>query len=198
MYEYRRLTEQEKEEILKQRKERGFPPHSPPLLGIDDRYYLLTAACYEHKPIIHSATRRQELMDVIFELFVTWGMSITAWVILPNHYHLMVNVTKFHYLSEIFRLIHGQTAYKWNHEDCLQGRKVWYRYSDRAIRSERHFFTSLNYIHFNPVKHKHCASPYDWDTSSVHWYLAEMGRTWLRDAWSWYPVLDYGAKWDDM
>ena len=198
MYEYRKLTDQEKAELLKRRQERGFPPHSPPLLGINDLYYLLTAACYEHAPIINSPIRRQELTDTIFELFVTWGMSIAAWVVLPNHYHLLVNVTKFSHLSEIFRFIHGRTALNWNREDNQQGRKVWYRYSDRAIRSERHYFTTLNYIHFNPVKHGHCLSPYDWDASSVHWYLEEMGQAWLRDAWSRYPVLDYGKKWDDL
>jgi len=198
MYQYRKLTDQEKADILRQRKARGYPPHSPPLLGIDDRHYLLTAACYEHRAIINTQSRRQVLTDTIFEIFVSRGMNILAWVILPNHYHLLVNVTMFGHLSEIFRLIHGRTATQWNREDGQLGRKVRHRFSDRAIRNEGHYYTTLNYIHFNPVKHGHCASPYDWDASSVHWYLEEMGRAWLRDVWSQYPVLDYGKKWDNL
>lgn len=50
---------------------------------------------------------------------------------------------------------------------------------------------TLNYIHYNPVKHK-------WAESSVHWYLEHHGREWLRDVWRTYPVRDYGQGWDDL
>ncbi len=75
--------------------------------------------------------------------------------------------------------------------------KVWYRFSDRAIRSERHYQATLNYIHYNPVKHNCVDSPYDWNESSLHWYLEVYGREWLRDGWVNYPVRDYGKGWDD-
>ena len=75
-------------------------------------------------------------------------------------------------------------------------RKVWYRWCDRAIRSERHYYTTLNYIHYNPVKHSLVKSPYEWVESSVHWYLQAYGRQWLRDSWTQYPVQDYGSDWD--
>jgi putative transposase len=48
------------------------------------------------------------------------------------------------------------------------------------------------------VKHGFVKSPYDWVESSVHWYLANQGREWLRDSWVKYPVLDYGKNWDDF
>ena len=65
------------------------------------------------------------------------------------------------------------------------------------IRSERHYYATLNYIHYNPVKHNYVKSPYDWETSSIHWYLQEKGRDWLRSCWVEYPVRDYGKGWDD-
>jgi len=86
----------------------------------------------------------------------------------------------------------------WNVEDGAPGRKVWCRYSDRAIRSERHYYTTLNYLHYNPVKHAVAESPYDWAWSSVHWYRAHRGRGWLRDVWGACPVRDYGKGWDDI
>jgi putative transposase len=124
-------------------------------------------------------------------------MEIHAWAVLPNHYHLLVHVTEFGVLGDVFRLVHGPTAREWNLQDDALGRKVWYRFADRAIRSERHFYTSLNYIHYNAVKHGWVKSPYDWDPSSVHWYLAHEGREWLRDSWVRYPVRDYGQGWDE-
>jgi len=198
MYEYRKLTPEERKKVVEERIARGYPPHRPPHPHDAETFYLLTAACYEHKPIIHSPERRQSLLDQLFAEFIAAGMEIRAWVVLQNHYHLLTYVTDFEQLQGVFQQIHGSTAYTWNGEDNARGRKVWYRYTDRMIRSERHYYTTLNYIHYNPVKHGVADSPYDWTWSSVHWYLEHEGREWLRDAWVRYPVRDYGKGWDDF
>ena len=104
---------------------------------------------------------------------------------------------KFDELGGIFRSVHGVTSRQWNLEENVTKRKVWFRYSDRAIRSERHYYTTLNYLHYNPVKHGWAKSPYDWVESSVHWYLQNYQREWLRDLWVKYPVRDYGKGWDN-
>jgi putative transposase len=64
------------------------------------------------------------------------------------------------------------------------------------MRSESHYYTTLNYIHDNPVKHGYVTKWTDWPCSSVHWYLETKGREWLADCWRNYPVLNYGDKWD--
>ncbi|MCO5244031.1 MAG: transposase [Anaerolineae bacterium] len=197
MYEYRKLSPEQQAEIVRQRRERGFPPHEPPHPIRDQRFYLLTASCYEHASHMLVPARRQQVLNAVFELFTAAGMEIVAWVILPNHYHLLVHVVDFDALRDLFRAIHGPTSHQWNIEDSTPGRKVWFRYSDRAIRSDRHYYTTLNYIHANPVKHGWTKSPYDWIENSVHWYLEHFGREWLQDLWASYPVRDYGHGWDD-
>ncbi|HRQ38051.1 MAG TPA: transposase [Chloroflexota bacterium] len=197
MYEYRRLTPKERQQIMQERVARGYPPHEPPHLVQDREYYLLTAACYEHAHHMHTPLRRQELINQIFEIMIAAGIEIQAWVVLLNHYHLLVFVPDFQALRRCFKGIHGPTAVSWNREDGTPGRKVWYRFTDRAIRSEAHYYTTLNYIHYNPVKHGCAQSPYEWQESSVHWYMAHHGREWLRDIWRTYPLRDYGKGWDD-
>jgi putative transposase len=198
MYEYRKLTPEERDTLVQQRLKRGFPPHAPPHPVKNQKNYLLTATCYEHKHYMQSEFRRQQVLDLVFEIFINRGIEIRAWVVLPNHYHLLVCLENLGIAGELFRSVHGPTARQWNIEDKIIGRKVWFRYSDRAIRSERHYYTTLNYIHYNPVKHGYVASPYDWSQSSVHWYLKHYGREWLRDLWVSYPIRDYGRKWDDL
>ena len=196
MYEYRRLTEEEKQAVVQERLRLGFPAHRPPHMVRDREYYLLTAVCYNHTPILSTSTRRQKLLDMLFEECITNGVELLAWVVLTNHYHLLVYLPDFDVLSNLFRLVHGRTSFAWNGEDGQRGRKVWYRFTDRAIRSEGHYYTTINYIHYNPVKHNHVQSPYEWAESSVHWYLENWGREWLRDSWRNYPVRDYGKGWD--
>jgi len=108
---------------------------------------------------MQSSSRRQQHLDQLFEAFIQAGIQVDGWVILPNHYHFLVWIGDFSVIGSIIRLVHGRTAHDWNKEDHQSGRKVWYRYSDRAIRSERHYFASLNYLHYNPVKHGWATRP---------------------------------------
>lgn len=196
MYDYRKLTDEQKQELIASRKARGFPIHSPPHFQVDQAIYLLTAACYEHRNHMTAPERRAELLDRLFDETINAGLSIHAWVILPNHYHILAYAEDFHKLSNVFGRAHGSTAFAWNGADGKRGRRVWFRFSDRMIRSEAHYLTTLNYIHYNPVKHGWAGSPYDWVESSVHWYLANYDREWLRDLWARYPLKAYGTSWD--
>jgi putative transposase len=198
MYEYRKLTPEQRAELVDQRLAQGHPPHSPPHTVRDEPIYLLAATCFEHLSHMQLQDRRTQVLDALFQLFLTNGVNIHAWVVLPNHYHLLAYVTAFSSLGGIFRLVHGPTARYWNQEYNHPGRRVWYRFTDRAIRSPRHYVTTLNYIHYNPVKHGWAQSPYDWEESSVYLYLEHLGHDWLRDAWVRYPVRDYGRGWEDF
>jgi putative transposase len=51
-YEYRRLTPEEREEVLQRRREAGYPLHSPPHPFRGPAHYLITAANYEHVAIM--------------------------------------------------------------------------------------------------------------------------------------------------
>ncbi len=198
MYEYRKMTPEQQIDLVQQRLALGYPPHSPPRFARKGDTYLLTAACYEHYPFMISEERRVELLDKLFEHLITAGHEIDGWVVLPNHYHLLVWLATLEGLNRIFGLIHGGLSRKWNLEDNTLGRKMWEGFTDRAMRSERHYYTTLNYIHYNPVKHGYVSSPYDWTRSSVHWYRKQFKRQWLRDLWCDYPVRQYGKGWDDF
>jgi putative transposase len=64
------------------------------------------------------------------------------------------------------------------------------------MKSERHFWATLNYVHHNPVKHRYVKRWVDWPWSSAARYLEEVGREEAERIWSEYPVLDYGKQWD--
>jgi len=198
MYESRKLSPEERKRRAEERVRRGYPAHAPPHPVRGAQHYLVTAACYEHREHMPTADRRHQLLAQWTEEGRHRGLEIAAWVVLPNHYHLLIRVDDFEQVGVTARLVHGRTSRKWNKADGSPGRKVWYRYTDRAIRSERHYYTTLNYIHYNPVKHGLAESPYDWEPSSVGWYLEQYGREWLRDLWTRYPLKSYGEGWDAL
>jgi putative transposase len=197
MYRFRRSTPAERLDLVFERLEREFPPHSPPHIDGPERSFLITAACYEHQQLMLEDSRRLELLDELRQVIKEPISSIEAWVVLPNHYHLLVDTANLGELGKALGLVHGRTSRRWNLEDDRPGRKCWYRFSDRAIRSDSHYFACLNYIHANPVKHGHVKSGLDWVTSSVHQFESELGIATLRDLWKKYPVGEMGRGWDD-
>ena len=124
--------------------------------------------------------------------------TLFGWTVLPNHYHVLLGIGVFDDLPPALKKPHGATAREWNTADGVVGkRRVWYRFSDRKIRNENHFYRALNYVHYNPVKHGYVRSVYDWPWSSVHNYLEVRGREWLREAWRENPPERMGRGWDD-
>lgn len=196
MYDYRRLTPEQRAEVLEYRRLHGYPLHEPPHLQRVEGWFLITAATYEHKAYFVAEEDRLWLLDELFGELQTAGVPCSGWVVLPTHYHLLANCNPLSIISEPLRRVHARTAHRLNRCDGVQGRQVWYRFADRLIRNERHYFTTLNYIHYNPVKHGCAAKPLEWACSSAHWYLEHEGIEWLRDAWREYPLKDYGQGWD--
>jgi putative transposase len=196
VYDYRKMTPAEKEHTLQSRRERGAPLHAPPhLLGVAGEY-LISAACYEHRPIFEQPKDLSWLADEVLESLDSAQLPCAARVFLPNHYHVLLQTEDLRIASEVLRLLHSRMATAINGRQHQRGRQVWYRFSDRLIRSERHHWATVNYIHFNPVKHGYVDRPEDWPWSSVHTYVATYGESWIAQTWAAYPIGDYGKGWD--
>ena len=197
-YEYRKLSPHEREKIVEERRQRGFPLHQPPHPFREAGCYLITAANFEHANIMDMPERRSEFQDMLLKGFQEMRAEIIGWVILLNYYHILINVESLDLVSNLLKQIHGSTSHEWNQQDGLTGkRKVWYRYADRMMRNEIHLNQTLNYIHYNPVKHGLVQDVYDWPWSSLFWYEDDKGRDWLRAQWEKYkPPVDFGKDWD--
>ncbi len=116
---------------------------------------------------------------------------------MPNHYHLLVETPSAATVGKALGPVHGRSARYANRRDNTPGRKVWYKLSDRQVRSERHYWTCLHYTVLNPVKHGHVSDLLDWPWSCVHHMVAEHGVEWLADLRRNYPLRDFGKRWDD-
>jgi putative transposase len=173
------------------------PWHGPPHYAGNCELYLITAACYEHKPVIGlSSARIAEFEAELLQTAETRCQQIFAWTVLPNHYHLLVQPSGIKGLLGALGTLHGRTAHRWNGQDACRGRHVWHRAAETAMRSERHFWASLNYVLHNAVRHRYVERWQDWPYSNAAVYLAEVGRDEAERRWREYPLLDYGNDWD--
>jgi len=188
------MTPEERKATIDERRQHGYPLHSPPHPYREAGWYCITAANYEHLPVMADTARIAALEDLLLLELAAAQVEVGGWVIVPNHYHILVGVQSLEQISAVLKHVHGKTARARNLEDGFTGRRtVWYRFRDRCIRDEQHYYHALNYIHYNAAKHAYVESPYDWPWCSVHLYFDTHGRQWLRERWVQYPV---GDAWD--
>lgn len=90
-----------------------------------------------------------------------------AWVVMPNHAHLLVRMIEPHLLQDTVKGWKSFTARQINrHLERTGG--VWQReYWDRFVRDESHYIQAVQYIHQNPVKAGLAPRAEDWPWSSA-------------------------------
>lgn len=107
--------------------------------------------------------------------------NLHAWVVMPNHIHVLLESNQSWPLPKIISSWKKFTArairnwLKANQEICdprkvalLSCKTVWHpEYWDRYIRNEVHFKRTHDYIHQNPVKAGLVTNPEDWPWSSA-------------------------------
>lgn len=198
-YLWRQLTPAQRKELLAWRKRNGRPWHSPPHRPhFGHRNFLISAACFEHAPHIGRSPRRMdEFSTALLEVLDRHAASAVAWCVLPNHYHALIETPEVLKLLHELGRLHGRTSHQWNGEENRRGRQVFHRATERYMRSERHFYATLNYVHHNPVHHRYVKHWTDWPWSSARDYLERVGRAETARVWREHPLRNYGMKWDD-
>ncbi len=198
MYAWRTWSSEMRQRELVRRQVQQRPWHGPPhFTGQQTDQYLITGTCYEHAALLGASARRLDAFaeDLLKEL-VGAKATTHAWCLLPNHYHALVTAPDLPALVRQLGRLHGRSSHAWNGEEHQRGRQCWHLVCDRAMRSEAHFWTTLNYIHHNPVRHGWVARWTEWPWSSAHDYLRTLGADQAARVWQAYPLHDYGAQWD--
>jgi len=113
--------------------------------------------------------RHQNIAQVVYDSLLfnnNERYCLHAWVIMPNHIHVLLQVISPRTLSRIIKGWKSFTAREINKLLGSRG-KVWQDdYWDRYVRDERHYSAATQYIHENPVKAGLVARQEDWPWSS--------------------------------
>ena len=103
--------------------------------------------------------------------------ELKAWVIMPNHVHILLRLREGYDLAGLMKRIKGVSSRKINRRLGTIGR-VWQAdYFDRYIRDWEHFVETRIYIENNPVVAGLCSAPEDWEFGSA----ARSADTLVRD-----------------
>ncbi len=144
-------------------------PHNPPHLFRPNAKYFITGSTYEKKHHLRSDDAKKKVEHYMFSSFEHYGWQIEDWVLLNNHYHIMVDAPSDAVtLSHVIKNFHRFSAI-WllkNSSPRIDSTKTWYNYWDTCITFENAYFARLHYIWVNPVKHRYVADPAEWPWGS--------------------------------
>ena len=98
---------------------------------------------------------------------------LSAWVVMPNHAHMLLTPHGSWSLSEIMKSLKSYTSHEVNKVLDRHGHFWMEDYFDRYIRNERHFASAIAYIENNPVKAGLCPRSEDWPFSSARFRAHE-------------------------
>lgn len=103
--------------------------------------------------------------------------ALLAWVIMPNHVHVVVETLSG---TPLARMLQNWKGYSARQVNALLGRQgtLWHReYYDRYIRDVTHLENAVLYVHNNPVKAGLVEAPAEWRYGSAR-RVAGVDRMW--------------------
>lgn len=174
---------------------------TPAHLLLDDTPYFVTGAIYQKRLLLTSPELKLMLIEKSKERFRAYEWQLHHWVVLDNHYHLLGVSRKGKDLPKLFRTIHNQTASPIRETTNCE-KPVWWNYWDYCPRNEKEYYVRLNYLLYNPVKHRYVTDLHNYLFSSFQNMLEEFGRDKLVQQFHKYPeyktLVLHEAKKDDF
>ncbi len=158
-----------------------------------------TSSIIEHIPALRSPTAARCFLAVIDDYRHRYGVRLLAYVIMPDHVHLLLwaergeTVEKF--LEQVLRRTSSeiaamaaeaeargnQLASSWLARFRARARgkarvRVWKeRGRAYSVTDEETLLQKMEYIHLNPVKDGYVERAEDWEFSSAAWYANGSG-----------------------
>jgi putative transposase len=98
---------------------------------------------------------------------------VVAWVVLPDHFHMIVEPNKNN-LSDLMKSMKLTFSAHYRKRTGIRRGRVWQnRFWDHIIRDQVDLNKHIDYIHYNAVKHRLIANATDWKFSSISQYYKE-------------------------
>lgn len=146
----------------------------------------LTFSCYKRLGLFGNDQIKQLFLDRLVEVRREYMFDLWAWVIMPEHAHLLVlpslesdGVAKI--LRSLKRPVAKRVLQRWRELDAeilakvrdSRGRYHFWQLGggyDRNIVSDDELYEKITYIHENPVRYGLVEKTVDWQWSSARWY----------------------------
>ena len=129
----------------------------------------ITARTHGRKPWFTESLRSRVATEILAAGQAS-GHSVLAFVIMPNHFHIVVRQCTQELSALMHRVMHRSAALL-RSSHCLQGHVYQRRYWSGICADAAHVRATIAYVHLNPCRADLCSEPDAYVWSSHHHYL---------------------------
>jgi putative transposase len=147
-----------------------------------EQSHFITFSCHHRRPLFQTDEGKTTFEIALERIRQKFDLRIYAYVIMPEHVHLLVSEPEQGLLSEALKSLKQGVSRRL----LGDGDHFWQkRYYDFNVRNAHQFSEKLRYIHRNPVKRGLCKQPEDWQWSSFRHYATGVeGRAEIESEWT--------------
>jgi putative transposase len=143
--------------------------------------YFITASSFEKQSLLQSDRMAALFIDVLLHYQKLTKYHLHEFVVMPNHFHLLITPISPVTLEKTVQFIKGAFSYRAKKELAFAG-EIWQTsFHDRRVRDANEYAAFRHYIHINPVRRGLVTSPEEFPFSSVRGKLDDVPQ-WLKPA----------------
>lgn len=135
--------------------------------------YFITSVTENRKQIFSNNLACELFLNILTYNKFYCDYNIYAFIIMPDHFHIIIQPTGEMNISEIMKKIKGNFSRFYNKIFNNQGKVLQKGYYDKIIRDEKHLIEIIEYIHNNPINKGIVENVDDYIYSSYHYYNNE-------------------------
>jgi REP element-mobilizing transposase RayT len=128
--------------------------------------YHVTARGNERKPIYRDEWDRRRFLERLARVARTYRLRLHAYVLMRNHYHLLVETREAN-LARAMRQLNGVYTQDFNRRHRRAGHLFQGRYKALLVEKDSYLLELSRYIHLNPVRVGEVAQPWAFPWSSA-------------------------------
>ena len=125
----------------------------------------VTSRGNERRAIFRSDRDRRTFLTLLEQAATRFGWSVTAYVLMTNHFHLVIQTPEPN-LSRGMQWLNGTYAARFNQRHQRAGHLFQGRFHAFLVEKEAYFAELLRYVVLNPVRAKMVERPEDYRWSS--------------------------------
>lgn len=148
----------------------------PPRIEYEGALYHVTSRGNGRQVIFHADADRERFLEQLQDNLETFAVDLYAYVLMSNHYHLLVRTRRAN-LGRFVQRLNTSYGLYYRYRHRKPGHVFQGRYKAKVVGSDEYLLGLTRYIHLNPVKTREASG----------WSRAKR-ITWLEAyRWSSYP-----------
>ncbi len=130
------------------------------------RYFHIYNRGLNHAQVFFSARNYIYFLNLLKRNTDRYGITVTAYCLMPNHYHLLIRPSSDDGVPQVMKSIAGSYVQAVNLEQARQGPLFQGRFRAIWVDNESYLVHLARYIHLNPVEAGLVSSPEGWSYSN--------------------------------